>query len=133
MIGDAINGTEHGQAGARLMPYRLNVFLPGSRETILHSIEYDAPFMAIRPGDLLNPLCWPEHVNAELKFHVLDKQQGTYPPGVVLRVTNVEHLLVQTDPGPNQVTAHSMMLFTEALPNVAETRNRHGLLGNDRK
>ena len=82
-------------------------------------MESDEPFMGIHVGDTLNPSTW--------NFYCFDNVQTEYGDsayGIVLKVTGVEHLLVQRENGT--ISQHKVLVFAVAVEN-----NYAALFGGD--
>lgn len=97
--------------------YALEIYLPqnpGSDTAC--TIEADEPFLPIQRGDLINPRTWTSHYFNNLRGSL---DEGEYPYGVLLRVTGVEHFLIQREEGFSQ---HRLGVFTEAVSDTAESR-----------
>jgi hypothetical protein len=95
--------------------YALEVYLPGNLGTdVACSIESDEPFLPIQRGDLINPRTWTAHYSGNLQSHVQEREYG-----VVLRVTGVEHFILQREVGFGQ---HKLGIFTEAVDDVEGSR-----------
>ena len=94
------------------MQYQLEICRPGNSESGADIKVFSAPmaFLPIRVGDLINTKTWEEDVERRL-----------------LRVVNVEHLIsentaVGIDPA-GRIT-HRVILYTESVPDTAETRRK---------
>ena len=95
--------------------YALEIYLPGNAGTdVACSIESDEPFLPVQRGDLINPRTWTAHYSTNLQSHVADRQNGA-----VLRVTGIEHFIIQRESGFSQ---HKLGVFTQAVDDVAESR-----------
>ncbi len=73
--------------------YILEVYRPGSHERVWMMWRSQSPFMAISPGDFINPLEWQE--------------QET--PAKILRVVEVEHEIL----GGLTEARHVVIVYTE--------------------
>ena len=82
--------------------YSLEVYEPGSIDTVWENFQTSSPFLAIHAGDIINPSTWP----------------GSRSPQRVLRVTSVEHLIW----GKQGETKHKLMVFTEEVEGTRELR-----------
>jgi hypothetical protein len=94
------------------MEYQLEIYRPGSSDSsgIIRVFSAPVAFLPIRVGDLLNTKTWGKNVEWPL-----------------LRVLNVEHLISEStsvgiDPA-GRVT-HRVLLYTESVPDTAETRHK---------
>jgi hypothetical protein len=97
--------------------YALEVFQLNQNNFInACKIESDEPFLSIHTGDFLNPSTWNLYCldNVESDY----KEPSTY--GVVLKVTGVEHSLVQKENG--SISQHKISVYT--LP----VENNHAVL-----
>ncbi len=95
----------------RLKKYAIEVYAPGSRGMdVVCYIESDESFLPIQKGDLLNPRVWETSgaVNSEPSQF-----------GMILRVTGIEHFIIQREPGFSQ---HKLGIFTEQVDDVQESR-----------
>jgi hypothetical protein len=100
-----------------LRKYALEIYRPGNRgDDVACTIESDEPFLLIQKGDLINPRTWTSHYYNNL-FSLSDLSGR--PHGVVLRVTGIEHFLVQTEQGFSQ---HKLGVFTEAVDDTDKAR-----------
>ena len=91
--------------------YALEIFQPGEQGFInVCSLESDAPFLAIQKGDVINPATWNLYSldNLEAEYH-----QANY--GTVLKVTGIEHSLVQKE--DNSVSRHKITVFVRLVEN----------------
>ena len=93
------------------MEYQLEIYRPGSCDSsgIVKVFSTAVPFLTIRPGDLLNTKTW-----GKIEWPLL-------------RVLSVEHLISETSAGgidPSGFFTHRVLLYTESVPDVAETRRR---------
>ena len=73
-------------------------------------IESDEPFLAIHQGDTLNPSTW--------NLYCFDSVEGEFAEsvyGTVLKVTGVEHSLVQQEDG--SISQHKIIIFTVPIEN----------------
>jgi hypothetical protein len=97
----------------RLRRYALEIYMPESQGyDVACFIESDFPFLALHVGDIMNPRVWlPEAAN------LIESIPSQY--GSVLRITGLEHFVIQTDNGYSQ---HKIGVFTERLDNIAESR-----------
>lgn len=82
--------------------YMLEIYEPGSVKTAWVHFKSASPFMALKPGDLLNPGIWPD----------------SQSPMKILRVINVEHIIWETD----EAVKHKLMVFTEEIEGTEEAR-----------
>ena len=94
------------------MEYQLEIYRPGSCESggRIKVFAAATPFLPIRVGDLLNTQTWGKEVEWPL-----------------LRVVNVEHLISEnTSAGidPAGRITHRVLLYTESVPDTAETRRK---------
>jgi hypothetical protein len=90
------------------MEYLLEIYDPEIKT--LKTFRAAVPFQAIRVGDLLNT-----------------KQWGTGIQWPLLRILNVEHVLDEkTSAGidPAGTITHLLRLYTESVPDTAETRRK---------
>jgi hypothetical protein len=98
-----------------LKRYVLEIYLPGNRGyDVACYMESDEPFLPIQKGDIINPRTWTSHYSSNLRA-----SYGKTKFGIVLRVSGIEHFIVQTEEGFSQ---HKLGIFTEALDDVAESR-----------
>ena len=78
--------------------YTLEVYRPGSHEKVWVLWRSQSPFMAISPGDFINPLEWQE--------------QET--PAKILRVVEVEHEIL----GGLIEARHVVIVYTEETDRI---------------
>jgi hypothetical protein len=99
-----------------LKKYRLEIYPPGNEgyDVVCH-IESDEPFLPIQRGDLINPRTWNAQNSGNLQV-----SHGETEFGIVLRVTGIEHFIVQRD--DNEFSQHKLGVFTEAVDDIAENR-----------
>ena len=74
------------------------------------TLESDDPFLAIQKGDIINPSTW--------NLYCLDNLEAEYREsnyGVVLRVTGIEHSLIQRENG--SISQHKISVFTVPVEN----------------
>ncbi len=73
-------------------------------------IESDDTFLAIQKGDILNPSTWNLYCldNLEAEF-----RESNY--GIVLKVTGIEHSLIQRENG--SISQHKITVFTVPVEN----------------
>jgi hypothetical protein len=100
--------------------YELEIYGPG--ETAFDgdatcNFESAQPFLPIQRGDLVNPRVWTTHYQEQLKYHHPPTEYGT-----LLRVTAVEHIICQRD--DLSFSTHKVCIYTEALDDVAESRQQ---------
>src|SRR5437016_1733787 len=91
--------------GGSTMPseYRLEVYRPRSARDACVVFDSKQPFMAIVPGETLNPALWPG---------------SDFPPEHVLRVVHIQHIIGSaTSKSPLK---HTIMVFTEEIENKPE-------------
>lgn len=81
------------------------------------AIESDEPFLAIHRGDILNPSTWNLYCADSIEA---DYSESRY--GVVLKVTGIEHALVQREDG--SIRQHKITVFAVPVEN-----NRAALFG----
>ena len=95
------------------MEYHLEIYCPGScnSDGCIKTFTAATPFLPIRSGDLINTKTW----------------EVEWP---LLRVVNVEHVISESSRGidPSGKIIHRILLYTENMPDTAETRCRS--LGN---
>jgi hypothetical protein len=94
-----------------LKKYVLEIYQPGEKGFInACSLESDEPFLAIQKGDIINPSTWNLYCldSLEAEYH-----QSNY--GIVLKVTGVEHFLVQNEDG--SVSQHKITVFVRVVEN----------------
>ena len=84
------------------MMYLLEVYEPGTTETVWEVFQTSSPFLGIHAGDLINPALWPD----------------SRSPLKMLRVTSVEHVIW----GKQGETKHKLMVFTEEVEGTHELR-----------
>ncbi len=94
------------------MEYQLEIYRPGSSDSggIIQVFSAPVPFLPIRVGDLLSTKTWGKNIEWPL-----------------LRVLNVEHLISENTAvgiDPSGRITHRMLLFTESIPDTAETRHK---------
>jgi hypothetical protein len=77
------------------MMYVLEVYEPGTTDTVRETFQTSSPFLAIHTGDFIN----------------LGLRPNSQAPAKVLRVTNVEQLVW----GKEAATWHKLMVFTEEV------------------
>jgi hypothetical protein len=82
--------------------YILEVYEPGSADTVWNVFHSASPFMTISAGDILNPGLW----------------EGSNSPMKVLRVVSVEHTVWEIE---GQVK-HKVMIYTEDVEGTPELR-----------
>lgn len=74
------------------------------------AIESDNAFLAIHKGDIINPSTWnlycPDNLEAEYRESKF---------GVVLKVTGIEHSLIQRENG--SISQHKITVFTVPVEN----------------
>lgn len=97
--------------------YSLDIYLPGNPgyDVACH-IESDDPFLPIQKGDIINPRTWSSHYSSLLKTSYNESERKY---GIVLRVTGIEHFIMQNEGGFSQ---HKLGIFTEAIDDIPETR-----------
>jgi hypothetical protein len=96
--------------------YAIEIYPPGNKgydTTCL--IESNEPFLTISRGDIINPRTWTQHYNDTL-YTLYERGQH----GIVLKVTGIEHVIIQTD--DDDFSQHRLLIFTEALPDIADSR-----------
>lgn len=74
------------------------------------AMESDEPFLSIQKGDIINPSTW--------NLYCLDRLEAEYSAssfGIVLKVTGIEHFLVQKEDG--SVSQHRINVFTGLVEN----------------
>ncbi len=79
----------------KTIKYVLEIYEPLSVDDIWVRFESPNPFMAIHPGDVINPGLW----------------EGSEAPQKVLRVLNVEHSIFEI----GERITHQVMVFTEKV------------------
>jgi hypothetical protein len=94
--------------GATSAKYYIEVYEPGSAADAVLLMESSAPFLAIRPGDLVNPRAfdsrrWPACLDLV---------------GKLLVVVRVEHAIWEV----GDMMSHKLMLYTEAVADDREAR-----------
>ena len=102
----------------REVKYELEIYAPG--ETAFDgdptcNFESAQPFLPVQKGDLINPRVWTTHYQEQLSYH--------HPPGkygTLLRVTAVEHIIVQRD--DLSFSIHKVCIYTEALDDIEQSR-----------
>ena len=99
------------------MEYQLEIYRPGSSHSGTSIKVFAAPvaFLPIRVGDLLNTTTWGKDIEWPL-----------------LRVVSVEHLISEnTSAGidPAGRITHRVLLYTESVPDTAETRRKSPAAG----
>ena len=75
--------------------YEIEIFYPNSRTDVWRSFESSTPFLSFHKGDLVDPSSW----------------SGSRSPLRLLRVTQVNHVLSETD----EQTEHKVEVFTEEV------------------
>jgi hypothetical protein len=97
------------------MKYELEIYLPGGKGyDVVDLISSEAPFLPITRGDIINPKTLGAQATLNLA-QVLER----FRHGCVLRVTGIEHFIVQVE---GRVTRHRLGVFTEAIEDVDESR-----------
>lgn len=95
--------------------YALEIRQPDHAGFVLAcSIESDDPFLAIQKGDIINPSTW--------NLYCFDSIEGEYQAsafGVVLKVTGVEHSLMQREDG--SIRQHKITVYTRPVENNQES------------
>ena len=81
------------------------------------AIESDEPFLSIQKGDILNPSTWNLYCADSLEA---EHRESSF--GVVLKVTGIEHALVQREDG--SIRQHKITVFVIPVEN-----NRDVLFG----
>ncbi len=98
-----------------LKRYSLEIYLPDNKGSdIACLIEADEPFLSIHIGDIINPRTWTHHYLSTLQEHYKSFKIGT-----LLRVTGIEHFIIQRNEGYSQ---HKLGIFTEAIKDNEESR-----------
>jgi hypothetical protein len=82
--------------------YALEIYVPGSIETVVQVFESEDSFQTISEGDLLNPHTW----------EIPDYQ------GSILRVVNIEHFIWEID----GTVEHKIGVMTEEVGDTHEQR-----------
>ncbi|HZB83876.1 MAG TPA: hypothetical protein VE288_13650 [Rubrobacteraceae bacterium] len=75
--------------------YEIEIFYPNSRTDVWRSFESSTPFLSFHKGDLVDPSSW----------------SGSRSPLRLLRVTQVNHVLSETD----EQTEQKVEVFTEEV------------------
>lgn len=97
--------------------YALEILQPNKQGfAVACRIESDDPFLAINKGDTLNPSTWNLYC-----FDSIESEYSQSDYGTVLKVTGVEHSLVQREDG--SISQHKITIFTVPVEN-----NRSALL-----
>jgi hypothetical protein len=98
------------------LKYMIDIYLPNNPGTdVTFHAESDKPFLPIQKGDLINPRTWNSHYSSSLRASTAET-----PYGIILRVTGVEHFIVQQE--DESLSRHGIGVFTEAVSDVAESR-----------
>ena len=97
--------------------FSLQICLPGSSEPAC-ILKSAARFPPIFKGDLINPFMWSAHWGAALKERFPSR------PGVILRVTGVEHVFAMHSNDDEHMAGHSLLIYTAAVANTDEERQR---------
>jgi hypothetical protein len=82
--------------------YALEIYYPGSVNSVWVYFGSDTPFQSIHKGDILNPATFPD-ANADS----------------ILRVTSVEHILWTLQ---NKESKHKICVYTEDIENLEHAR-----------
>jgi hypothetical protein len=88
----------------KTIEYVLEIYVPGSRSDQWVKFSAAAPFMAIQPGDILEPRHWG---GREFPYQ-----------SQVLRVVEARHHIFEEKANPTKIK-HLIQVFTEAVPNIA--------------
>lgn len=91
--------------------YALEILQPDKQGYVAACrIESDDPFLSIHKGDTLNPSTWNLYCfdNVESEY-----EESAY--GIVLKVTGVEHSLVQRE--DDSISQHKITVFTVPVEN----------------
>jgi len=87
---------------SRPIEYTLEVHEPGSADDVAWSVTTSGPFLAIAPGDLLNPGNFDTSASSTK----------------LLLVVKVEHILWETQ----AAVKHTLRVFTRVVPDTREVR-----------
>ncbi|HEY0656819.1 MAG TPA: hypothetical protein VGD05_00005 [Pyrinomonadaceae bacterium] len=91
--------------------YALKIYQSGKDGYVrVCSMESDDPFLAIQKGDFINPSTW--------NIYCLDSLEAEYREsnyGIALKVTGLEHSLVQKEDG--NISQHKLNIFTRLVEN----------------
>jgi hypothetical protein len=91
--------------------YALEILQPDNQGFVVACrIESDEPFLAIHKGDTLNPLTWNLYC-----FDSIESEHQSSAYGTVLKVTGVEHSLVQRE--DDSIKQHKITVFTIPIEN----------------
>jgi hypothetical protein len=95
--------------------YAIEIYPPGnSGRDVACRIESDVPFLPFNVGDLINPRLWPSEAISSIESAI-----GNRKFGIVLRVTGVEHFIVQND---GEMVQHKLGIFTASLDDIEKSR-----------
>jgi hypothetical protein len=90
------------ETSSRPIEYYLEVYEPGSMDTVFISWKSDSPFIAISRGDIVH----------------LPMVEGSESPMYVLKAINVEHILWDTA----DKIGHKLCVYTERVEGTRELR-----------
>jgi hypothetical protein len=91
--------------------YALEILQPDRHGFIVAcKIESDEPFLSIHKGDMLNPSTWNLYC-----FDNIESEYEESAHGIVLKVTGVEHSLVQRE--DDSLSQHKIKVFTVPVEN----------------
>lgn len=82
--------------------YTLEIYEPESADDVWVTFSSSEPFLAIGANDIINPGLW----------------HNSQAPMKVLRVTNLEHLIWETE----AQVKHKLLVFTEEVEGTRELR-----------